>query len=243
MPRPWRIRYSGAKYHVTSRGNGRARIFLCKDDYLRFVDQLAAALEADEVVLHAYCLMPNHYHLQVQTPLGNLPRFMQRLNTAYSMYFRYKKSRPGHCFQGRYKAKLVEGDEYLLRLGSYIHLNPVRTRQASQLDEKLRLEALRSYRWSSYRSYAGLAEPEDMVDYRWLGLMQRRTERGNRNAYARYVESFIGQIDEVLEAADRAGQYAIGDEKFREKMASDEAFQRKVNEAILHISKAKGHVH
>ena len=71
--------------------------------------------------------MPNHIHLEVETPRGNLPRFMQRLTTAYGMYFRYKKRRPGHCFQGRYGAKLVDGDDYLLRLTRYIHLNPVRT--------------------------------------------------------------------------------------------------------------------
>ena len=98
MARPWRIRFPGAKYHVTSRGNGRARIFLCTGDYVRFLDQLAAALEADQVILYAFCLMPNHIHLEVATPRGNLPRFMQRLTTAYGMYFRYKKSRPGHCF-------------------------------------------------------------------------------------------------------------------------------------------------
>jgi len=69
-------------------------------------------------------LMPNHYHLLVETPLGNVPRFMQRLNTAYSMYFRLQHRRPGHCFQGRYGAKLVRGEDYLLRLTRYIHLNP-----------------------------------------------------------------------------------------------------------------------
>jgi REP element-mobilizing transposase RayT len=61
MPRPWRIRYGGAKYHVTARGNGRQRIFFGQDDYRRFVDQMSDALEKDEVILYAYVLMPNHY--------------------------------------------------------------------------------------------------------------------------------------------------------------------------------------
>jgi len=65
MTRPWRIRYSGAKYHLTARGNGREKIFLKAEDYERFLEQLVDALETDEVVLYAYVLMPNHYHLLV----------------------------------------------------------------------------------------------------------------------------------------------------------------------------------
>lgn len=134
MPRPWRIRYSGAKYHVTARGNARQRIFFGPADYLRFLDQLTSALEKDGVILYAYVLMPNHYHLFCETPLGNIQKFEQRLNTAYAMYFRYRHSQPGHCLQGRYGAKLVGGDDYIARLTRYVHLNasaygnePVRT--------------------------------------------------------------------------------------------------------------------
>ena len=90
MPRPLRIRYDGAKYHVTARGNGRQQIFFGDEDYERFLDQLALAQEKDQVIVYAYCLMPNHYHLFVETPLGNIQRFEQRLNTAYGMYYRYK---------------------------------------------------------------------------------------------------------------------------------------------------------
>ena len=68
MPRPWRIRFCGAKYHVSVRGNGREVVFLEKDDYLRFLEQLAAALAQDQVILYAYALLPNHYHLFIETP-------------------------------------------------------------------------------------------------------------------------------------------------------------------------------
>ncbi len=84
MPRPWRIRYAGAKYHLTQRGNGAQGVFLCDEDYERFIEQLDYCLEKSEVVLYAYCLMPNHYHLFVETPMGNVQRFMQTLNTAYA---------------------------------------------------------------------------------------------------------------------------------------------------------------
>ena len=97
-------------------------------DYERFLEQLDHCLEKNEVVLYAYCLMPNHYHLFVDTPLGNVQRFMQTLNTAYAMYFRYKHNRPGHCWQGRYGAQLVKGDDYIAKLARYIHLNPVKVK-------------------------------------------------------------------------------------------------------------------
>lgn len=217
MPRPWRIRFAGAKYHVMSRGNGRAAVFLEPADYERFLKQLDQALEADQVVLYSYILMPNHYHLLIETPRGNLSRFMQRLNTAYSLYFRHKKQRPGHCFQGRFRARLVEGDEYLVRLTRYHHLNPVKVREyaASGIEEKK--AALERWRWSSYRGYAGLGPREERVNYRWLALMGCRTVTRNQEAYRLYVESMLGVDDEVLLESWRRSRYALGDEAFQEE--------------------------
>lgn len=218
MPRKWRIRYAGARYHVTSRGNGRERIFYSDEDRERFLEQLDMALAADEVVLYAYCLMPNHYHLLVETPHGNIHRFMHRLNTAYSMYFRYKNARPGHCFETRYHAKLAGGDDYLVRLTRYIHLNPVKVKgmERAGLVEKRR--ELNAYRWSSYRGYAGLVAEEERVSYRWLGLMKRVTRKGEQAAYRRYVEGFLKAEDRVLKEAFESSGYATGDSKFREEM-------------------------
>jgi REP element-mobilizing transposase RayT len=190
---------------------------LCQSDYLRFLDQLAAALDADGVILYSYALLSNHIHLHLETPNGNLPRFMQRLTTAYGMYFRYKKSRPGHCFQGRYGAKVVEGDDYHLRVTRYIHLNPVKTRVMAKVASDARLSRLEEYPWSSYRSYVGLAPPEKILDYRWLDLMGQATARGNQRAYRRYVSEFVLDEDEVLTETMKASRYAIGDERFRKR--------------------------
>ena len=77
-------RFSGAKYHITNRGNGRCRIFYTDDDRLRFLEQLGAGLEKDNVTLYAYCLMSNHFHLFVETPDANIDQFMGRLGTAFS---------------------------------------------------------------------------------------------------------------------------------------------------------------
>jgi putative transposase len=120
---------------------------------------------------------------------------MQRLNTAYSMYFRHKKRRPGHCFQGRYGAKLVEGAEYLVRLTRYVHLNPVKTRRCSRATRTEKQAALEGWLWSSYRGYAGIGSMEKRVDYRWLPLMGCLSMRENQVAYRTYVEGMLEETD------------------------------------------------
>jgi putative transposase len=217
MPRPLRIAYGGAKYHVTARGNGRQRIFFGDEDYERFLDQLALAQEKDQVIVYAYCLMPNHYHLFVETPLGNIQRFEQRLNTAYGMYYRYKHRRPGHCFQGRYGAKVVGDDDYVIRLSRYIHLNPVGTPPMKSKSLEERRAYLHAYRWSSLPGYVKEARRSAWVDYRWLKLMAGKTDTGNRRSYRNYVDGMIGERDDVLEAAFAASRYAIGSKEFVEQ--------------------------
>ena len=96
MPRPPRIEYSDALYHVTSRGNARQSLFHTDQDRQRFLLQLQDNLESYGVVLYAWVLMTNHFHLVVRTPRANLSRFMQRLNSSYSLYYRYKHRKPGH---------------------------------------------------------------------------------------------------------------------------------------------------
>ncbi|MCB2217809.1 REP-associated tyrosine transposase [Desulfofustis glycolicus] len=146
MARPLRIEYPGAFYHVTSRGNERKDIFKSVRDREKFLSFLESAVTRYGAVIHAYCLMSNHYHLLVETPQGNLSQIMRHINGAYTTYFNIKHSRSGHLFQGRYKAILVEADEYATELSRYIHLNPVRAALVSKPEE---------YHWSSYRSYTG----------------------------------------------------------------------------------------
>jgi REP element-mobilizing transposase RayT len=165
---------------VTSRGNGREKIFYSDDDRERFLEQLDAALVEDGVILYAYCLMPNHYHLLVETPRANIDVFMKRLNTSYAMYFRYKNARPGHCFETRYKAKLAGGDEYLVRLTRYIHLNPVKVKAMERATPEEKERRLNTYRWSSYAGYAGLAGEEARINYRWLNGTASRNKSAER---------------------------------------------------------------
>ena len=126
MARPLRIVYRGAFYHVAARGNERRKIFLSGADYAKFLAYLGDALCKYGVVLHAYALMGNHYHLVVETPEANLSAFVHALNSAYTTYFNVKRKRWGHLFQGRYKSIVIEKDAYLVELSRYVHLNPVR---------------------------------------------------------------------------------------------------------------------
>ncbi len=149
MARPLRIEFAGALYHVTSRGDGREAIFLDDDDRYLFLGGLAEVVRDCNWVVHAYCLMDNHYHLLVETPEGNLSKGMRQLNGVYTQRFNRRQGRVGHVFQGRYKAILVQKDSYLLELARYIVLNPVRAQMVRHPAE---------WPWSSYRATAGLGE-------------------------------------------------------------------------------------
>jgi REP element-mobilizing transposase RayT len=153
MPRPARINFPNATYHVTSRGNGRARIFVSDDDRNRFIQQLRDNLDTHAVVLYAHVLMENHFHLLVRTPRANLSQFMQRLNTSYALYARYKHRKPGHLFEARFKAKLVQDEKYLLALTRYIHLNPIKIAAYRRLSKPERVRVLEAFPWSSYPGY------------------------------------------------------------------------------------------
>lgn len=221
MSRPWRIRYAGAKYHVTVRGNGKQVIFHNADYYSRFLDQLADALKKDGVILYAYALMPNHYHLFIETPYGNIQRFMQRLNTAYSMYHRYKRNKPGHCFQGRYGAKLVNGDDYIIRLTRYIHLNTVKVAKCKNMSQEEKQKYLNNYKWSSYCGYINKDKAEDCVDYRWLKLMPGKTQIGHRAAYQQYLEHYLLSVDNEFKAELAVSRYAVGSSEFIKEVESE----------------------
>lgn len=181
MARPLRIEYPGATYHVTARGNERAEIFRDESDYQRLLEQLRLAQERHALVIHAYVLMRNHYHLLLETPHGNLSQAMQLINGSYTGYFNRRHRRAGHLFQGRYKSLLVEKESYLLELSRYIHLNPVRAGMVKYPEE---------YRWSSYRAYVGNAEEEWLCRGLVLGSLSPAKEKA-RKVYREFVEEAL----------------------------------------------------
>ncbi len=126
MARRPRLFAPGVLYHVIVRGNQRQKTFTAESDYQAYIERLARYRKKYDYVLHAYCLMPNHVHLLVESSEQPLAKFMQGLQQSYSQYFNLKHHKTGHVFEGRYKAILCQKDQYLLQLIRYIHLNPVR---------------------------------------------------------------------------------------------------------------------
>ena len=182
MARPLRIEYPGAFYHITSRGNEQQNIFKSDSDRIRFLSYLESAVERYKAVIHVYCLMNNHYHLLLETPMGNLSQIMRHINGAYTTYYNTKRKRFGHLLQGRYKAILIEADEYAEELSRYIHLNPVRAGIRGKLEE---------YQWSSYQYYIGKKQAPKWltVDY-ILSYFGRETATAQKK-YNKYVNALI----------------------------------------------------
>lgn len=178
MARPLRIEYEGAVYHTTSRGNARQGIFLNDEDRLSFLKILSDVVARYNWVCHAYCLMPNHYHLLLETPDANLSRGMRQLNGLYTQTFNRRHGRVGHLLQGRYKAILVEKESYLLELARYVVLNPVRAKLVCHP---------RAWRWSSYRATAGEEKAPDFLTVDWLLSQFHKDHDVARREYRKFV--------------------------------------------------------
>lgn len=184
MGRPLRIEYPGAFYHITSRGNERKDIFKSQRDREKFLTYLQTATDRYSATIHAYCLMSNHYHLLLETPDGNLSQIMRLINGAYTNYYNTKRNRAGHLFQGRFKAILVEANEYAVELSRYIHLNPVRAKMAEKPE---------AYQWSSYRAYIGESKaPEWLKTGFILGYFGTKGQAAGKS-YHRFVHELVGE--------------------------------------------------
>ncbi len=144
MSRPYRLQGENCFYHITSRGNGRQKIFISDADYQQFMHYLLHAKEKYNFYLYAFVFMGNHYHLLLETTQPNLARIMHYINSSYTTYYNVKRHKSGHLFHGRYKSILVDKDSYLLELTRYIHLNPVRAKLVAKPE---------GYKWTSYHGY------------------------------------------------------------------------------------------
>ena len=218
MARKLRIEYAGAIYHLTVRSNGGRKFFRDDVDRRYFLGRIGAASEVHQVRVYLFCLMSTHAHILAETPRGNLGRFMQSLLTGYGVYYNRRHRTHGHVTQGRYGARLVEGNAYLLKLSRYVHLNPVMIGRMKSNPLAQRREALRQYRWSSYPAYIGLAPRHDFVDYEpVLALMEgcrRKQERARR--YRQFVEAGMANDDEEFALALVRSVHCIGSDDFRE---------------------------
>ncbi len=204
MARQLRIEYPGAFYHVFSRGNQRQPVFLSDDDRYFFLKCLREAHEKFGVIVHVYCLMPNHYHLIIETPLGNLSSMMHFLNTMYTVYFNTKHKRCGHLFQGRFKSILIQAEGYATELSRYIHLNPVRAELVDRPEQ---------YPWSSYAQYCGTARHEKWIETAFILNLFAEYPEEARTDYAGFVIKGIGQdVPALIKDSIRKG--ILGNEEF-----------------------------
>lgn len=197
MARPPRLQIPDAIYHVTARGNERACVYRDDGDRHHFLELLADVGGRYRWRILTYCLMTNHYHLLVQTPVPNLAVGMRQLNGVYARGFNRRHGRVGHLFQGRYGARLVQADGHLLAAVRYIVRNPVRAGLCREPHE---------WRWSSHRAALGLSPP-------WfLDTKALLAYYGRRPAQAR--ERYRAHCQQEGESERSSHPLVAGDEAF-----------------------------
>lgn len=208
MARPLRIEFADAVYHVTARGDRREPIFDDDADREALLTIAGTGFERFDAVALAYCLMGNHYHFVLQTRQPNLSRLMRHVNGVYTQTYNRRHRKVGHLLQGRFKALLVDRDEYLLEVCRYVDLNPVRAGLK---------RSPRDWAWSSFRAHSGAVDGPDWLDSAAVHrlLAPRAPRREGPAAYARFVAAGKGVRlwDEALR-----GQIYLGSEAFAERM-------------------------
>ncbi len=176
-------------YHIYNRGNSKQKIFNDEEDYERFMKLLFLSngnnnfkiyfIKSDFIYdfdrgeqyvdIGAYCLMPNHFHILItQTENGSISKFMQKLTTAYSMYYNKKYERTGSLFEGKFKSQHAGSDRYLKYLFSYIHLNPLKLLDTKWKEVGVKnitkaLDFLKNYKYSSYKDYLNEKKAESII--------------------------------------------------------------------------------
>jgi REP element-mobilizing transposase RayT len=178
VPRPLRLRVAGGLYHVGAGGNRRQPVFSCETDYRRFLALLGAVIESFGWRCHTYCLMPNHFHLILETPEPNISEGMQRLNGTYAQWFNLRYGYDGHLFQGRFFSELIESTYHLLELARYVVLNPVRAGLCKDAG---------GWPWSSYRAFVGEAKRLAFLTVEWLLEQFGKEPERAREHFRRFV--------------------------------------------------------
>jgi REP element-mobilizing transposase RayT len=216
VARKIRLQYPGAVYHVMNRGDRREAVFHGEEDYQLFLRTLEQACQKALWQVHAYCLMPNHFHLVLETPQPTLVTGMKWLMGTYTARFNRRRRQFGHLFSGRYKALVVDGSGhgYLKTVCDYVHLNPVRGRrlQAGQ--------PLEVFRWSSYPLY--LASPRQRPSWLRVDRLLGEWRIARDSAAGRRV---FGEGMERRRREDLTGEFKpvergwrLGGEEFRRQL-------------------------
>lgn len=209
MPRQPRLQLAGYPFHCITRGNDRQAVFYNDDDFGFYLSSLYDVSRKYDVDIHAYALMTNHVHLLMtpHQPMG-ISRVFQAIGRLYVRYINMTYRRTGTLWEGRFKASLVDEDEYLLACYRYIELNPVRAGMVSRAED---------YRWSSARHNLGLATEKGIVAherYRMLG----RNDAERVETYRKLLESGTptGEVRTIRQSSSE-GQI-LGGDRFREQI-------------------------
>jgi putative transposase len=204
MARPLRLLVENGHYHVTSRTWDRSPLYRDDADRREFLDIVGANVQRFDWRCLAYCLMDNHFHLLIRTPLANLPRGMQRINSRYAQLYNRWRGRRGPVFEDRYHGALIQREPHLLEAYRYIALNPVRAGLCANPGD---------YLWSSHAAVAGFSPPPSFLAVSEAhDLFEATTGDDGRVAYCRFIDAavYVGSPEGPV----------IGDDAFlREAMA------------------------
>jgi len=178
MARPLRIQFPHAFYHIMNRGLARQAVFTDRADRAMFIALLVDCHEMWGIRVIAYCLLGTHYHLLIQTPQANLSRVMRHLDGLYTQRYNRRHERDGPLFRGRYKAIVVDAEEYLLAVARYIHQNPVAAGFVRSPE---------AYAWSSCRLYLDKGTQPAWLDAEQL--LNRFPKKDRRRAFLAFMRS------------------------------------------------------
>ena len=198
-------------FHVYNRGVKKMPLFLRVEDYQRFAVKLRDYCKKQNLSILTYCIMPNHYHLELGL-YGNNPvvlsKMMHGLATSYGMYFNKLYKGSGHVFQGKYKIRRIINDSSLLHVSKYIHQNPAEHTSTRKWGTSVAY--MRKYIWSSYREYLGFSSPQIASKNILLDLFG-----GNLSAFKRYTEEKLRkwELSEIKE--DPLKKFASSASNFR----------------------------
>lgn len=216
MARKLRVQYPGAIYHVMNRGDRREPIFQDDQDRRCFLETLGEACGKTGWQVHAWCLMPNHFHAVIETPQANLVAGMKWFLGTYTGRFNRRHRLFGHLFSGRYKSLIVEGsgNGYLRTVCDYVHLNPVRAHLIGPE------EPLQTFPWSSYPDYLqrGRKRPGWLRVDRLLGeLGIRQDDAAGRRRFGQAMEERRSKAEPDQWKAVRRGWF-FGGTRLKEQL-------------------------
>jgi len=211
MPRKERYQEAGY-YHIINRGVERRAIYLEPEDYEFFLDLLLKFTKEYEIIIHAFCLMTNHYHLLLETKQANLSKAIQSVNDKYAKYFNKKYKRSGHLWQGRYKSYPLFDDAHFWIVAKYIERNPIKANMVNDI-ALYRFQSF--FQWKYKHTYFTLLDNSMIFDMTY-------------DEYADYVSSEIVYKSPKL-ITKEGGKFKVLSERLETFFEQDRDISRNEN--------------